>query len=500
MRFWPRARTGLARLAGVIVLAALPLAGCRRKVETPVPPRVETPVHFPERSSTLVVPIAARLADLEAGLNAEVPTALWRIDKPGQTCIPPKRLKVFGRQLKVTPTIHCRIVGQVRRGRMRLSGQGDRLTIIMPVTAVISVEDVGGIIRKETATGAAEVRAYARLSIDRRWQPTARVAIAYDWTDPPGIDFLGQRIKFVDKADDRLKSVVAGLEKSLPSELARMNLRDRLAGFWSKGFTSVQLNRERPPVWMRITPQRLGFGGYRIAGGALEMKLSADALTETFVGDRPPDPRPTPLPAPAAKIGAEGLRFFIPVLADFRQLEPVVQRALGKLARKGITLKGIGPVDAEFGQVTIYATEGGRLAVGVKAKAKARDHSFASTQGEIWLTAIPYNEANSQFVRVRDLQLTRKLDSRAVDLLISLFADESVVASIQSSLAHDFAPDYDKVLTAARKALASRRQGDFVLHADVDQVANGMIQVTGQGLFLPVTADGKAQIFYRPGG
>jgi hypothetical protein len=230
------------------------------------------------------------------------------------------------------------------------------------------------------------------------------------------------------------------------------------------------------------------------------MKLSADALTETFVGDRPSDPEPTPLPPPAARVGAEGLRFFIPVLADYAQLEPVVERALAKLARKPVMVKGIGPVDAEFGKVTIYATEGGRLAVGVKARAKARKVSLGGTKGEIWLTAIPYNDPNSQVVRIRDLKMTRKIDSRTVDLLISLFADETVVASIQQSLVHDFAPDYAKVLTAARKAIATRRQGDFLHNADVDKVTNGMIQVTGQGLFLPVTADGKARIFYRPGG
>ena len=250
---------------------------------------------------------------------------------------------------------------------------------------------------------------------------------------------------------------------------------------------------------MRIAPQRLGFGGYSISGGALEMKLSADALTQTFVGNRPPDPEPTPLPPPAARLGAEGLRFFVPVLADYRQLEPVVERALRKLAARPIEVKGIGPVDARFGKVTIYATEGGRLAVGVKASAKGRDISIGGTRGEIWLTAIPYNDPGSQIVRIRDLRINRSLDSRTVDLLISLFADANVVASLQSSLTHDFARDYEKVLAAARKAIASRRQGDFVLQADVTRVTNGIVQVTGQGLFLPVSAEGRARIFYRPG-
>lgn len=500
MRWTGEASDGLMKriFPAAAISAALLLAGCQRNVETPAPPRVETPAVFPDRSSTIVVPISARLIDLEKGLNARIPKALWQTNKPGQSCVPPQSVKVFGKRLKVTPTIRCTIIGRAERGWIRLGGRGDMLTITMPVHATISVKDVGGIIRQETATGAAEVRAHARLSIDNNWAPTAKVRIDYDWTDPPGIDFLGQRIRFVEKADSKLQGVIAGLEKSLPAELARMRVQDRLAELWAKAFTSVMLNRERPPVWMRITPRRLGFGGYRIAGGQLELKLAAEALTETFVGDRPADPTPTPLPPPSRDTGAEGLRFYIPVLADFRQLEPVVERALGKLARKGINLAGIGPVDAEFGKVTIYATTGGRLAVGVKARVKARQVGFAAAQGEVWLSAVPYNEANAQVVRVRDLQLTEKIDSTAVNLLLSLFGDEQVREGIRAGLVHDFAPDYQKVLTAARKAMTGRREGDFLLDATVTRVTNGTIQVTGQGLFMPVAADGEARILYRP--
>ncbi|MGY4398701.1 hypothetical protein ACVWZA_003909 [Sphingomonas sp. UYAg733] len=480
------------------LLLALTMAGCSGKTGNPAPPRIETPAELPTQSSTLVVPVSASLAMLEQRLNARVPTQLWQIDKQEPRCVPEKRVKIFGRKLKVIPALGCRIVGKVTRGRMRLGGSGDTLTISLPITAMISAENVGGIIKKETATGAAIVRATAKLSIDRNWSPIAKVRIAYDWIDPPGIDFLGQRIHFAGKADDKLKGVIAGLERDLPRELAKLRAHDQLNDVWRQGFTSIQLNRERPPAWMRITPLKLGFGGYRIGGGRIVMQLAAEALTETFVGDRPADPESTPLPPPAREIGPSGLRFYIPVLADFAQLEPVVHRALGKLAAKGITLTGIGPVDAEFGKVTIYATEGGRLAVGVQTKVKARGGLIGAAHGEIWLSAVPYNEVNSQVVRVRDLRIAGRTDSKAVNLLFSLFDDETVQARIRAGLTHDFASDYEKVLLAARKATSGRREGGFVLSADITSVENGPIKVTGQGLFLPVRALGTANIRYTP--
>ncbi|MEN2787934.1 DUF4403 family protein [Sphingomonas qilianensis] len=486
-----------ARIAPLFVIA-LGVSACNRDKGSVAPPRIDTAAELPSQSSTIVVPVSVSLSALEQQLDARTPTELWRIDKAEPRCVPGKQVKLFGKAVKVTPTLACRIVGHVRRGRIRLGGSGDTLTIAMPITAEISARDVGGIIKQETATGAAIVRATAKLSLDGNWSPVAKVDLAYDWTEPPGIDFLGQRIRFAEKADAKLKGVIAGLERDLPRELAKLRARDHLAQAWRQGFTAIQLNRERPPAWMRITPRRLGFGGYRIAGDRIELQLAAEALTETFVGNRPTDPVPTPLPPPAPQIGPRALRFFIPVLADYAQLEPVVQRALRKLAAKGIDLAGIGPVDAQFGKVTIYATENGYIAVGVQTKVKARSGVLPATSGEIWLSALPYNAENSQIVRARDVRIAGRSDSQAVNLLISLFDDVGVQANIRDALTHDFARDYNKVLIAARRAIAGHREGDFVLSADITDVRNGPIRVTGQGLFLPVQVAGTANIRFAP--
>lgn len=481
----------------VAAVPALLASGCSHSVRSPAPPKVDSAPDFPLQSSSIVVPISGSLDDLQRALEAQTPQKLWGIDKQLDACVPAKRVNLGIAKVKVIPNLGCRIVGDVRRGKLILGGSGNRLTITMPIHATIAAQKVGGVVSK-TATGDAVVHAVARLSIAGNWSPVAKVAIAYDWTTPPGIDFLGKRIEFASKADARLKPVIAGLERSLPRELAKLNLRAKLDSAWRQGFTSIELNRERPPAWMRITPKRLGFGGYAIDRRKLTLTLSADALTETFVGDRPTDPVATPLPPPAPTIGKRGLNFFIPVLADYAQLEPVVLRALVKRANKGITLAGVGPVDVAFGKVTVYATTGGHLAVGIVAKAKARDHSLLATKGEVWLTAIPYNVPNSQLVRVRDVTIATDTDSNVANLLVDLFKDGSIRDSIANGLSHDFAPDYAKVLGSARKAIGAKREGDFLLSADVTKVENGTLAVTGKGLFMPVHAAGQATITYRP--
>lgn len=479
------------------LIVAVMLAGCSRHAHVPAPPKIGTPAKLPAESSTIVVPVTVPLADMEAALDMQLPRVLYSINQHLDQCVPAQRVNLGIAHLKVLPTLGCQIVGAVTRGRVTLSGRGDRLLITLPIKATIAANKVGGLASK-TATGGALVHATARLSIAGDWQPRATVDIVYDWTTPPGIDLLGHRIEFATKADVRLRPIVAKLERTLPGELAKLKVRQRLAGIWRRAFTVIELNHDDPPAWMRVTPRRLGVGGYRVTGRTLTLTLAAEAMTETFVGPRPGDPKATPLPPPLPVPPERGLRFFVPVMADYHQLEPVVQRALRLRAAKGIALRGVGPVDARFGAVTVYATTGGRLAIGVDAQARARASSLLTTKGKIWLTALPFNRPGSQLIEARDVQLVADTDSGTVNLLARMFNDSDVRDSVAQGLRHDFAPDYARILGKTKAAIGGRREGDFQLAAEITRVTTGALAVTGSGLFLPIRAQGKATIGYRP--
>jgi len=499
--------TGRFAAGATLALLAIPLAGCEKEVIVKPPPRVETPADLPKLVSTMSVPISIRMSDIQSALDQAAPNVLWQIDQHEDRCVPAQRIlkgkilgkRIFGEKgLKVSPDIGCQIVGRVVRGSIRLTGRGQNLTMTMPVSAVVGVRNVGGIIKKETATGAAAVRANVRLSMRSDWTPGATMKISYDWTNPPGIDLLGRRILFVNKADARLAKVVSDLEKSLPRQLQKLNIRPQLAQAWRSGFTTIQVNRENPPVWIRVTPQKIGLVGYDASATQVALTVAAETLTETFVGDKPADPTPTPLPR-ATAIRQRGLDFNIPVLADYGQLEPVVIKALRKRAAKGINLKDVGAVDAVFDKVTIYPTEGGKIAVGIDLTAQIVGRPKTKTRAQVWLTGLPFNEENSRIVSVRDLAITGDTSNAAVNLAIRLFTDPSMIETVRAALVEDFTKDYDHVITAAKGAIKQRRKGDAIISANITKVVSGQIKVTAQGLFLPVRATGNARILYRPG-
>jgi hypothetical protein len=478
------------RKGGAVLLLALVLAGCNRQTSNPEPPRVTAPIEIPVETSAIAVPISAPLSELQRLAEREVPKTLVTIDEARPDCASVKVIK--------TIKVSCRLEGQVTRGPIRVGGSGNVLTITMPVAATVTARDVAKVLR-ETATAAAIVTARVRLDSIGDWQPVAKAEISYVWTKKPGVDFLGRRLTFANKADPVLAKLLRQIEAAIPGEIAKLQPRDRLAEAWSKGFTSISVNAKNPPVWMRVTPQAMRFRGYEIANGQLTLNLGLTAKIETFVGPRPEDPEPTPLPPPPSRAIAPpvGFRFHLPVVADYAELEPVLERALQKLAKKPMSLPGIGTVNPEFGKVSIHATTGSRLAIGLKMRV-ATPGQRIDARGTVWVTGVPFNEPGSQLVKVRDVRIEGQPKSPAFALLLAVARSPAVTTALGDALSQNFTNDFNKLLKKADAAIADKRLGAFVLSARIDSVRNGVIYPAGQGVFMPVDATGTASLRYAP--
>jgi hypothetical protein len=484
-------------VAAVLVVAGLAIAWLARDTTVEPPPRVNDAIEAPKQASLIAVPIETDISALTQVLEKAIPRTLWTIDRHIDKCVAARRVRLFKKSLKVTPDIGCTVTGTVTRSAIRLRGEGEDIIVDIPIVARISARDIGGVLRGETATGAAMAHARVRLTLRGDWTPSATVRLAYDWTTPPGIDFLGQRITFTDKADERLQPIVRDLERTLPREIAKLDVRAKVSEAWRQSFTSLLLNRDNPPVWMRITPQRLSYGGYSLAGGKLRLRLGMAAATETFVGPRPQDPAPTPLPALTRETSGTQLRFFIPVIADYAQLEPVVLKALTKRSRRPFNLPGIGPVMARFDKITAYGTTGGRIAMGITLAAKPVGGAD-ETLGVMWISARPVNQPGSQQVRFTDLEVRGNTNGVGGDILVVLANSPGVIDSIANALTQNFSRDFQKLLGKVQRAIVEKREGDFVIRAEIGKVTTGELRAAGQGLYLPVWAEGTARVEYVP--
>jgi hypothetical protein len=293
--------------------------------------------------------------------------------------------------------------------------------------------------------------------------------------------------------------LIAELEAAVPESLERLQPRERLAALWTQGFSVVPINPGAPPVWLRLTPQRLYFNNYTIAGDVLTLAIGATAVTESFVGSQPKPPAATPLPAqaPVPPDALGRFRLYVPVVADYPGLEALVATALKTLETPPMQLRGLGAVEAEFGAVHIHETSGGRIAIGLEIAA-GTPRQWLKPRGTVWMTVKPVLAPGSQQLDIADVTITGSPDNASFRMLLSVARSRLVRDQIARALSRDFSAERTRALAAAEAALGNRRIGEFVLTATIDEFDNGALQVMGQGIALPVTAAGSATMRLDP--
>ena len=492
-------------LGGIAVLLLVALyVGWRYLLTTvyPVPERVNTPVDYTIEESVVVARISVPTKQLSNGLSRDVPRTLLEIDERVEECVPSEKVKVLGVKLFNTPTLGCNLVGEITRGNIAISGNGPVVIAKMPLAARIEVRDVGDVIKRETATAEALVTLRARLGVDEDWVLQPDLDIDYVWTKEPGLKFLGQHISLRKIADKKVSQMLPEVEAMLERKVREVNVRKEAEAAWQEAFATVSVNRKNPPVWINIEPRIVGADALEITQGEIGIDVMFGGELSLFVGDKPEAPVAIPL---GKNLGAPEVQTFnikVPVMADFEQLEPVVLRALRKLAKKGLEIDGVAGLDADFQDVTIYGAAEGKLAVGIKASvtpvaAKSRNRWSASS-GTVWLTATPVTLPDSEVVEFADLSVYGDTDTLLGDALVVVLSDPQVTGLIQAELVQDFRKDYDRIIQKALKGLGDLKVGRLDFSFDVADIEHGSVQVTGEGLFMPVSAQGVMKTTITP--
>ena len=478
----------------VVVFIGLVIWSASQVTQYPVPPKIETELKLDVAQSVVVTRATAPIGTIRQKLEAALPTSLVTLDRRIEECVPKQQVKALGIKLFKTPRLGCNLVGEITRGRITLGGSGPVLRARVPINARIEVQDLGDIIKRETVTAAADVTVSARLGVDPDWTLNSELDLSYKWTTEPGIDFAGQRITFTGPADEALTKGLKDIERELEGEIRKVNLRSEIEKAWREGHDTVSINRENPPVWMRITPREVGAGSVSVSRSNVAAELMLGAALELMVGDRPEPAEPGPLGKNIGVASPPGFDLSVPVIADYKELEPVLLKALGKLSTDELIGDESSGIDAEFKSVEIYATKNGRLAVGIEAEVIPTGGFFSNpwprTSGTVWLTGQPITKEDSEILSIEGLEVYGDMDRTAGDVLLGFLDRPVIKALIQEELVTDFRKDYDEVVRKAEKGLKSVKVGGAQLSFEVEEFEHGTILVTGAGLYMPVTARG----------
>lgn len=480
------------------------LAGCGASYQEP--PKATAPVTLEPRPSTIMIPIVASLDDLQGRLNAAVPNPLAVIDEKRDACVPAKWArfcvipKVFRSgcaqevNTKISPEIDCKLNGAATRGDISLAGSGNTLTLGMPVAVQVTARGTGDIGKhiRETANGAADVVASVAIDIDENWTPSAQLNADYAWTERLGVNVLGFRITFASKADEQIKEALADFQSSLPSLLQELDLKGRAQTAWDSAFTVLRVNEE-PPVWMRFTPEAIGFSGLQIVDRVANASLLAQGRTEVFVGPEPEAAVLTPLPPLRRDLPAAGFEFRLPVLIDYKAMVDAAKPVLNIGTRQEFDVGDLGKVGVTIRDLNIRPTSDGAVAIGVTLKADPPSSLF-DTDGVVWLVGTPAVDNESKSVRVSGLELYGITDNQLSDILVRIMQLPPVTTLIESALQYDFSAQYEAGLAQANAAFTKEVAPGVVVSGSITDATVDAVVPGPDALYLELSARGSAAV------
>ena len=456
----------------------------------PLPTEVRSKVRLADQTSTIRIPVSGSLRIFEDMLNKDVPRRLANINEPQKICVKTKS--------KLIPDISCRLVGRVDRGRIRLTGSGQTLRLTIPISANIQIQNIAGIIKRETATGSMTVTMRGKLSLARNWQPSARVNVDYAWRKKPGIDFLGQRIEFTSRIDPEVRKITAQIERQLPKLISSLNARQKARQIWREGFTSARAKSD-PEIWVRFKPQQIGYAGYTVRGNQLIVNLAARAQTETIFGNRPEDYKVTALPNLMRRLPPRGIHVHVPFHIPYSVFRKPVEEALDLGTFQTARLEDGTEAEVRFNDVEIFGVDGGKIAIGVGLTIKEPIRWLGDVDGKIWIVARPRLDIPKKIIGISNLTVFSRTNSPLFNAIVGAVSKDEIDAEVIRKISYDFAKDYDDGLKKADDWLKAEPLEGFVFRGRLISAQLERMHILPEGLIVQAKASGDGRMYYAPG-
>lgn len=499
----PRVLIGFVGLAVVLALAWWWTAKSHEQ-----PPRTADIIQVLPHQSSFAIPVSAKLSDIESKLNSSIPATLYSIDEGLSDCVPPQWIdkcivpNIFtggcSQHLKtiITPGIDCHLSGAVtRRGSVSVAGAGQNIALKVPINVSVTAKGRGEIGKniQSTASGDFDATATLTFDIDEDWKPSGAVSADYNWTDPPHVWILGFKITFADKVDPEIRKQLDSLRQKLPQLLSDLNLRALAAQNWEKAFTVIQVSKS-PSIWITVAPESVGYSGYSVSDGKIQLTLSAAGNVSTSLGSQPAPPSTTSLPKLARTQSGSGFDFSLPLYASYSALEDQLKLALKVGEQQSFTVRGVGDVKVTFKDVVLHQTTGKALALGLSLEADPPS-SFLSTKGTIWLTTKFELDNDKKVVAPETLAIYSNTNNVPADLLVSLVQLPPINDILRNALRYDFSSEYARMLKEVNGSLRRQLTPDMYIDGRVDTMRFEDIAAGPDGLAATLKAHGMLALY-----
>ncbi len=331
-----------------------------------------------------------------------------------------------------------------RTGPLEVGGSKNSLLITSPLSFKGDVGVEGkvakalGLSTLDTS-GDVDVEVSIALNLNESWCPDISTSVSYAWTNKPTLVWKGNfDFSLESIVNDALDKQLAGLDERIRESIDCADIRKQITPHWRNYTLPIELPSEQAStgdsnletdaltadnLHLNIEPSDFSFSGIRTDeknlgfGFAIDASMALD--TEPLTATQHTLPTLKPI-----EFGDNMSHFDILLRANYTQLQQVVEP---KLVGKTYTSETIaGKVSVTIQSVALNSNPDGlTVSLGFTAKLPGKRND---TNGTLHLMAMPTVDVENQKLILKNIRMTKILDSTLWNVLSSVFEGQIIEA------------------------------------------------------------------------
>ena len=330
-------------------------------------------------------------------------------------------------------------------GRIAVSAEAGRLRISLPGRFAGTVGLTGDVARTlgldaRRVDGSFVVAATAGVEIGEDFCPALVPGkVAFHWQREARVELVGRtrvfgmrvgpiHYAFGHQIEDQIRDALARALRDQRDAIPCAPVHAELAEIWRPHSFPVDIPG-MARLHVNLEPRALGVSDLLVEEDGLRMVAQLDARAE--VSDSPADDDPIDFPSNSGASAEEGrIDLAVPLSLGYGTIRSAAMTALGNSPL--VLETEAGEIVVEVANLDIYPS-GDRLAVGIDFSAEMPRRLF-DAGGTLWLTARPVISEDGAGIALRDIEVTRQLDSAVWSLATAAFEDRIRAALAQAAV------------------------------------------------------------------
>ena len=459
------------------LFAFILIFGCKQtNITSEAPEKLPTTQVFQRKLSTINIPVSFPIKQLETRLNQELNGVLYKDDN------------LKGDNLKTTIT---------KNGNLTVNAENNKIAFNIPLNiwALGSWEwqacDICPKLAKSESTSFdMNLSFQTQLSLTENWQVKTSTTGNYEWGNKkPYLELGPLKIPLASVIDLALAPQIDKLTARLDQEIQKkINIKQYVQKAWNDMQQPILLDKNMN-AWLAISPQAVSVTPLQTKNNEVSMKIGVKSYIEMFTGVKPEITANPNLPKLVTdntltddfQIGLIGE---IPYEQATAMIKKEVQGKTYNIDNNKYTL-----------QITDLALSGSGDKILMQADVNGKNAKGKKVAGRIFLEGIPYYDAETQSIKVRDFDYNLKTKNVLLKSA-SWLVNKGFLQQIEEKLTFPMKDHISNAQKMLQDGLTKngRISPNVLLKGNITNLVPEGIYLTPTGIKAVVNAQGKVNV------